>query len=49
VLSITQTLFLFLREQFLGIPRTTVPPPAAPTPSSHADAAVTATDSVRAK
>ncbi|MGD8860789.1 MAG: AI-2E family transporter [Myxococcales bacterium] len=33
VLSITQTLFLFLREQFLGVPRaTSVPPPAIPPP-----------------
>lgn len=27
LLSVTQTLFLFLREQYLGVPRTSLPPP----------------------
>jgi predicted PurR-regulated permease PerM len=37
VLSITQTLFLYLRERYLGVPRVSsmVPVPPAPAPSSH--------------
>ncbi|MDD9931967.1 MAG: AI-2E family transporter [Myxococcales bacterium] len=39
VLSITQTLFLFLRERFLGVPRTlSVPPSPPPAASAPAEA-----------
>ena len=40
VLSITQTLFLYLREQFLGVPRGTTIPPGSPSPEKELIAAL---------
>ncbi|MFI5305738.1 MAG: AI-2E family transporter [Polyangiales bacterium] len=49
VLSIIQTLFLYLRERFLGVPRNSSVPPAVPEPPRAAADRVPAPDASRAR